>query len=230
MANPLSNPAGNVAPRLVYQAILVEMTDKTLYGLRATQRHKEIRGIFNSGIWPIFTPTHRWQFWVVMINGGESAYFQTDLLDFDAFLIIFLFCQGFPSVLYLISPIAEQTGAGCRHKELLYTSSGQRTSKSLIFPLKFGLLVSLYLCNKHARFHWDIFQTGPMIKIWLLEKCRWLRPRKHWCCNVQFTSKIVHSTYRHQMFARLIKKHSAIINRAIFNWKWVYSWRKGAGH
>ena len=40
MANPLSNPAGNVAPRWVYQAILVEMTDKTLYGLRATQRHK----------------------------------------------------------------------------------------------------------------------------------------------------------------------------------------------
>ena len=52
MANPLSNPAGNVAPRWVYQAILVEMTDKTLYGLRATQRHKEIRGIFNGGIWP----------------------------------------------------------------------------------------------------------------------------------------------------------------------------------
>ena len=46
----LSNPAGNVAPRWVYQAILVEMTDKTLYGLRTTQRHKEIRGIFNSGI------------------------------------------------------------------------------------------------------------------------------------------------------------------------------------
>ena len=54
MANPLSNPAGNVAPRWVYQAILrlVEMTDKTLYGLRATQCHKEIRGIFNGGIWP----------------------------------------------------------------------------------------------------------------------------------------------------------------------------------
>ena len=45
MANPLSNPAGNVAPRWVYQAILVEIPDKTLYGLRATQRHKEIRGI-----------------------------------------------------------------------------------------------------------------------------------------------------------------------------------------
>ena len=106
----------------------------------------------------------------------------------------FSFCQGFPAVLYLISPIAGQTGAGCRHKELLYTSSGQRTSKNLIFALKFGLLVSLYLCNKHARFYWDIFQTGPMIKIWLLENNRWLWPRKHWCCNVQFTSKIVHST------------------------------------
>ena len=52
MANPLSKPAGNGAPRWVYQAILVEMTDKTLYDLRATQRHKEIRGIFNGGIWP----------------------------------------------------------------------------------------------------------------------------------------------------------------------------------
>ena len=47
MGNPLS-----VAPRLVYQAILVEMTDKSLYGLHATQCHKEIRGIFNGGIWP----------------------------------------------------------------------------------------------------------------------------------------------------------------------------------
>ena len=45
MANPLS-----VAPRLVFQAILVGMTDKTLYGLHATPRHKEIRGIFNGGI------------------------------------------------------------------------------------------------------------------------------------------------------------------------------------
>ena len=49
MANPLSNTAGDVAPRWVYQAILVEMPDKTLYGLRATQRHKEIRRIFNGG-------------------------------------------------------------------------------------------------------------------------------------------------------------------------------------
>ena len=52
MANPLSNPAGNFAPRWVYQAILVEMTDKTLYGLRATQRQKKIRGIFNGGVSP----------------------------------------------------------------------------------------------------------------------------------------------------------------------------------
>ena len=50
MVNPVSKPAGNVAPRWVYQAILVEMTDKTLYDLRATQRHKEIRGIFNGGV------------------------------------------------------------------------------------------------------------------------------------------------------------------------------------
>ena len=42
-----------------------------------------------------FTPTHHWQFWVVMINGGESAYFQTDLLDFDAFLTI-LILSGIP--------------------------------------------------------------------------------------------------------------------------------------
>ena len=83
----------------------------------------------------------------------------------------FSFCQGFPAVLYLISPIARQTGAGCWHKELLYTLSGQWTSKNLIFPLKIGLLFSLYLCKKHARFHWDIFSTGPMIKIWLLENC-----------------------------------------------------------
>ena len=28
-----------------------------------------------------------------MINGGESAYYQTDLLDFDAFLTIFHFVR-----------------------------------------------------------------------------------------------------------------------------------------
>ena len=158
MASSLSNPAGNVAPRWVYQAILVEMTDKTLCDLRATERHKEIRGIFNGGIWPISTPTHHWQFWVVMINGGESAYFQTDLLDFDAFLIIFHFVRDSLWCYTWFHPSPDrQTGAGCRHKELLQTSSGQWTSKNLIFPLKFGLLVSLYLCNKHARIHWDIF-------------------------------------------------------------------------
>ena len=35
MANPLSDAAGIVAPKRVYQAILVEMTDKVLYGLCA---------------------------------------------------------------------------------------------------------------------------------------------------------------------------------------------------
>ena len=155
MVNPLSNPAGNIAPRWVYQAILVEMTDKILYGLCAT-RHNEIRGIFNGGIWPIFTPTHYWHYWFMMISGGDKACFQADLLNFDAFLIIFHFCQGFPEELYLISSIAGETWAGCRLKVLPYTSSGQWTSKNLIFPLKFGLLVSLYLCNKHDRFHLDI--------------------------------------------------------------------------
>ena len=43
-----------------------------------------------------FTLTHHWQFWVVMINGGKSAYFQTDLLDFDAFLTIFFILSGIP--------------------------------------------------------------------------------------------------------------------------------------
>ena len=62
MANPLSNPAGNVALRWVYRAILVDMTDKALYGFRATQRHKEIRVILNGGVsptlWKTFFPYH----------------------------------------------------------------------------------------------------------------------------------------------------------------------------
>ena len=45
----MSNPAGNVAPRWAYQAIFVEMTDKTVYGLHANQRHKEIRSIWVFG-------------------------------------------------------------------------------------------------------------------------------------------------------------------------------------
>ena len=32
------------------------MPDKTLYGLRSTQRHKELRGIFNGGIPPKGVP------------------------------------------------------------------------------------------------------------------------------------------------------------------------------
>ena len=36
MANPLLNADGNVALRWVYQALLVEMTDKTLHALCAT--------------------------------------------------------------------------------------------------------------------------------------------------------------------------------------------------
>ena len=52
MANLLSKPAENVAPRWIYQAILVEMTDKPLYGLHATQRHKEIRWISSGGVSP----------------------------------------------------------------------------------------------------------------------------------------------------------------------------------
>ena len=54
MVNPLSNPAGNIATIWFYQAILVEMTGKILYGLCATQRHKEIRRIFSGGVWPLF--------------------------------------------------------------------------------------------------------------------------------------------------------------------------------
>ena len=41
---------GNATPRWVYRATVVEMTDETLYGLRATQHQKEMRGIFNGGV------------------------------------------------------------------------------------------------------------------------------------------------------------------------------------
>ena len=75
MANPLSNPAGNVAPRWVYQVILVEMTDKTLYGLHATQRHKEIRGIFNGGIWP-----YLWSQWQEKMFPALRAHAQPTII------------------------------------------------------------------------------------------------------------------------------------------------------
>ena len=93
---PLSNPAGNVAPSWVSQTILVEMTDKTLYGPRATQCYKELRGIFNGGVWPLCTPMQHWECWVVMINGSERTYFQTIFLTVDAFLIFFNFVRDSP--------------------------------------------------------------------------------------------------------------------------------------
>ena len=87
MANPLSNPAGNVAPRWIYQAILVEMTDKTLYGLRATQRDKEIRGIFNGGIWPILRD---WFAGLRGKNNGSINIFQLSLkTSWCSYMIIF---------------------------------------------------------------------------------------------------------------------------------------------
>ena len=57
-----------------------------------------------------FTPTHHWQFWVVMINGGESAYFQTDLLDFDAFLTIFHFVRDSPRCYTWFHPSPDRLG------------------------------------------------------------------------------------------------------------------------
>ena len=79
--------------------------------------------------------------------------------------------------LNLISSNPGQTGAGCRQRGLPFISSGQCDSRNLIFPLKFGLLVSLYLCNKHARFYCEIILIRPVIKIWLFENCRWSRPK-----------------------------------------------------
>ena len=104
-----------------------------------------------------FTPTHHWQFWVVMINGGESAYFQTDLLDFDAFLIIFHFVRDSLRCYTWFHPLPDRLGLAVDTWSCCTFQVANEPLRILIFPLKFGLLVSLYLCNKHARFHWDIF-------------------------------------------------------------------------
>ena len=54
------------------------MPDKTLYGLRSTQRHKELRGIFNGGIPPKGVPhilkPERW------VDSGHNNTFQWPLL------------------------------------------------------------------------------------------------------------------------------------------------------
>ena len=76
--------------RLIF--LLFEMIDKTLYGLHATQRHKEIREIFNCGV-KLNIHTDASLTIIVMISGSERIYFQTHLLDFDAFLIIFHFVR-----------------------------------------------------------------------------------------------------------------------------------------
>ena len=60
-----------------------------------------------------FTPTHHWQFWVV-IQWWWKCIFSNRFAWFWCISNNFSFCQGFPAVLYLISPIAGQTGAGCR--------------------------------------------------------------------------------------------------------------------
>ena len=160
-----------------------------------------------------------------MINGSERTYFQTDLLNFDTFLIIFHFVRDSPWSYSWFHPSPDRLGLGFDARSCRTTSSAQWTSNNFIFPLKFGMLVSLYLCKKHTRFRWDIFKTGPMIKILDFENCRWPRPRKHWWRNVQFTST-VHSIYRYQMIARMIKKHNTVINWTVFYGKWAYLWLK----
>ena len=104
-----------------------------------------------------FTPTHHWQFWVVMINGGERAYFQTDLLDFDAFLTIFQFVRDSLRCYTWFHPSPDRLGLAVDTWSCCTFQEANEPVRIFIFPLKFGLLVSLYLCNKHARFHWDIF-------------------------------------------------------------------------
>ena len=47
-----------------------------------------------------------------MINGGESAYFQTDLLDFDAFLIIFHFVRDSLRCYTWFHPSPDRLGLG----------------------------------------------------------------------------------------------------------------------
>ena len=66
-----------------------------MHGLCATERCEEIRGIFNGGAPPLFTSTHHWQSWVVMICGSGRACFQTYLPNFNGFLLIFHFVRDF---------------------------------------------------------------------------------------------------------------------------------------
>ena len=121
-----------------------------------------------------FTPTHHWQFWVVMIK-------------------CYIFSNRFDKQTFQVA-----------------------NSKNLIFPLKFGLLVSLKSIGIS-------FKQAPWLKLtsWKNEDIG----------AAMFSSPQKLSTAHTGIKCSLdwYKKHSAIINRAVFNWKWVYSWCKGAG-
>ena len=107
------------------------------------------------------TPVHHWQDIVLIDCGSEKPCFQSDLLNLDAFLMIFhcdrdslrsyAWCDPSPEILTVAVD-----NRRCRTYRI-YSWYTQRTSRKFRFLLILGLLVLLYLYNKHARFHWDIY-------------------------------------------------------------------------
>ena len=140
-----------------------------------------------------------------MINGGESAYFQTDLLDFDAFLTIFHFVRDSLWCYTWFHPSPDRLGLAVDTWSCCTFQVANEPVRIWYFPWNLACWFHCICATSMPDFIGISFKQAPWLKF-DLENCRWLRPRRHWCCNVQFTSKIVHSIYRHQIFTRLISK------------------------
>ena len=178
----------------------------------------------------IFPPMHHWQCWVVMISGSERIYFQTHLLDFDAFLIIFHFVRDSLWSYTWFHPPLDRLGLAVDTRSCCTLQVANEPVRIWYFPWNLACWFHCFCATSMPDFIGISFKQTPWLKFDFFKIVVGRGQENIGAAMFSSPEKIVHSTYKHQMFARLIKKHSAVINRAVLNWKWVYSWWKRAGH
>ena len=171
---------------------------------------------------------HHWQCWVVMINGGERAYFQT---HFDAFLIIFFTLSGIPCGV-IPDFIHRRTDWGWLStqacKELLYTSSGNEPVRIWYFPWNLACWFHCFCATSMPDFIGISFKQTPWLKFDFLKIVAGRGQENIGTAMFSSPKKIVCSTYEHQMFARLIKKVQCYYKSSSFKLKMgVFMMKKG---
>ena len=113
------NCSWNVAPRWFFKSSITIKGLLCLPFCQVTWRCNEDRGIFDGGLPPRVTPILHWQYVVLIDSGSEKSCFHSDLLCFDAFLLIFHCDRGSMCNQARSDPSPEiwavAANNGCRH-------------------------------------------------------------------------------------------------------------------